>query len=54
MEKYTKTLENQTLNDLLLETLVWINFRRRKLIPNNKTMLSPPKNMLFPREFLYR
>ena len=29
MEKYTKTLENQDLNDFLLETLVWINYCRR-------------------------
>ena len=28
MEKYTKTLENQDLNDFLLETLAWINYRR--------------------------
>ena len=36
MEKYTKTFKNQNLNDLLLETLAWINFRWQKLIPNNK------------------
>ena len=29
MEKYIKTLENQDLNDFLLETLAWINYRRR-------------------------
>ena len=29
MEKYTKTLENQDLNDFLLETLAWINYLRR-------------------------
>ena len=29
MEKYTKTLENQDLNDVLLETLAWINHCRR-------------------------
>ena len=29
MEKYTKTPENQDLNDFLLETLAWINHRRR-------------------------
>ena len=31
MEKYTKfkTSENQDLNDFLLETLAWINYRRR-------------------------
>ena len=28
MEKYTKTSENQDLNDFLLETLAWINFRQ--------------------------
>ena len=27
MEKYTKTPENQDLNDFLLETLVWIDYR---------------------------
>ena len=54
MEKYTKISENQNLNDFLLETLAWINFRRRKLIPNNKEVSLFPKNMLFPRELLYR
>ena len=29
MEKYTKTSENQDLNDFLLETLAWFNYRRR-------------------------
>ena len=29
MEKYTKTLENQGLNDFLLETLAWINYCQR-------------------------
>ena len=30
MEKYTKTnTANQDLNDFLLETLAWINYRRR-------------------------
>ena len=29
MENYTKTSENQDLNDFLLETLAWINYRRR-------------------------
>ena len=29
MEKYTKTLENQDLNDFLLETLAWINYRQQ-------------------------
>ena len=29
MEKYIKTSENQDLNDFLLETLAWINYRRR-------------------------
>ena len=29
-EKYSKTLQNQNLNDLLLETLAWINFRWQK------------------------
>ena len=29
MEKYTKTSENQALNDFLLETLAWILYRRR-------------------------
>ena len=29
MEKYTKTSENQDLNDFLLETLAWINYHRR-------------------------
>ena len=29
MEKYIKTLGNQDLNDFLLETLAWINYRRR-------------------------
>ena len=27
MEKYTKTFENQDLNDFLLETLASINYR---------------------------
>ena len=26
MEKYTKTLVNQDVNDFLLETLTWINY----------------------------
>ena len=47
MGKYTKTSENQDLNDFLLETLTWIT-------PNNKEILFFPKNMLFPRELLYR
>ena len=37
MEIYIKTEENQNLNDfqnVLQETLAWINFRRQKLIPN--------------------
>ena len=29
MEKYFKTSENQDLNDFFLETLTWINYRRR-------------------------
>ena len=29
MEKYNKSLENKDLNDFLLETLAWINYRRR-------------------------
>ena len=29
MEKYTKTSENQDLNDFLSETLAWINYRGR-------------------------
>ena len=29
MEKYIKTSENQDLYDFLLETLAWINYRRR-------------------------
>ena len=29
MKKYTKTSENQDLNDFLIETLAWINYRRR-------------------------
>ena len=29
MEKYTKTSENQDLNDFLLETLAWINYRQQ-------------------------
>ena len=28
-KKYTKTEENKKLNDLLLETLAWINYHRR-------------------------
>ena len=28
MVKYIKTSENQDLNDFLLETLAWINYRR--------------------------
>ena len=40
MEYYIKTLRKQNLNDFLLETLAWINFRRRKLIPNLKECLS--------------
>ena len=29
MEKYTKTSENQDLNDFLQQTLAWINYRRQ-------------------------
>ena len=29
MKKYAKTSENQDLNDFLIETLAWINYRRR-------------------------
>ena len=29
MEKYIKTSESQDLNDLLLETLAWFNYRWR-------------------------
>ena len=29
MEKYIKISENQDLNVFFLETLVWINYRRR-------------------------
>ena len=29
MEKLTKSSESQDLNDFLLETLAWINYRRR-------------------------
>ena len=29
MKKYTKTSENRDLNDFLIETLAWINYRRR-------------------------
>ena len=35
MEKYTKTSENQVLNDFLPETLALINFRRRFPTTNN-------------------
>ena len=43
MEKYTKTLEKQDLNDFVLETLAWINYRRRWLIPDNKKIVSLSK-----------
>ena len=29
MEKYTKTWENEDLNDFLLEALAWINYHWR-------------------------
>ena len=29
MKNYTKNSENQDLNDFLIETLTWINYRRR-------------------------
>ena len=29
MERYIKTSENQDLNDFLLETQAWINYRQR-------------------------
>ena len=29
MEKYIKASKNQDLNDFLLETLAWINYRHR-------------------------
>ena len=29
MEKYNKTSKNQELHDFLLETLAWIDYRRR-------------------------
>ena len=29
MERYIKTSENQDLNNFLLETLAWINYRQR-------------------------
>ena len=54
MEKHTKTLENQDLNDFLLETLTWIDYHWQLLIPNNKDFSLLTKNMLFPRELLYR
>ena len=38
MEKHNKNSENQDLNDFLLETLAWINYRQRWLIPNNKEL----------------
>ena len=34
MEKYTKTSENQDLNDFVLGTLAWFNYHRRWLILN--------------------
>ena len=43
MEKYTKTSENQELN----ETLAWINSQQQRIA-------SLSQNMLFPRELLYR
>ena len=47
MEKYTKTSENQDLNDFLLETLAWNNYRQQLLIPNNKEL------SLFPKYAIY-
>ena len=41
MEKYIKTSENQDLNDLLLKTLAWIDYRRWCWIPNKKLSLLP-------------
>ena len=49
MEKYTKSSENQDLNDFLLETLASpeiINSQKPRIV-------SFSKNMLFSREFLY-
>ena len=43
MEKYQKTCENQNLNDLLPETLAWINSQQQRIIS---------KIMLFLRELL--
>ena len=47
MEKYTKILEKQDLNDFLLETLAWINYYRQWLIPNNKELPLFPKICCF-------
>ena len=45
--------ENQNLNDLLLETMAWIDFSWRELIPNNKELPVFSQNMLFLQELLY-
>ena len=45
MEKNTLKLQKiQDLNDFLLETLTWFDYRRRWLIPSNNKELS-----LFPK-----
>ena len=47
MEKYTKTLKNQNLDDLYLETLAWINSQQRKINSQQQKIVCISKNMLF-------
>ena len=51
MEKYTKTFENQDLNDCLLETLAWIT---SIINTQQQRIVSLSQNMLFSSELLYR
>ena len=55
MERYTKTAENQNLNDFLLHvvTLALINFALQKLIPNNKDAILS-KTCCFPEIYCIR
>ena len=50
-KKYTKTSENQDLNDFLPETLAWISYRR-VINSQQQRIVSLSKYMLFPREIL--
>ena len=51
MKIYTKTSENQNFNDFSLETLAWINLRRRTFLNNNNTIVSFSKKCSFRGNF---